>query len=218
MSLAAQTLFQKTIAVESKFTGLNNDILRVLHQVRLFSLVVLVSVDPVLENSRGSSVYERLCGSGFHVPAISVVESMKASIKLFKLENLDIPASVKMFKASVVVGVEPGLPSTMDCAHYIPIPVTFEGMLENRKGYGEASIVAVVVEFSNQAKVVVPIDPVCIEPCGLFEETFSFTKELVLGDTTSVKCTVVQGHVPKDGDEMWVLGRGAVHDGVYFVS
>ncbi|KAI9350801.1 hypothetical protein BDR26DRAFT_816117 [Obelidium mucronatum] len=203
--LLSKTLFRQTVLIESRFSGLNQGITQNLADLRLFSQVALVLSDAQIRKSRASSVSERLSNSRLYTPAASIAESMRLFVDAFALVMIEVPAAVKVFKGTVTAFAEPGLPTSLDCVHYVPVPVHFEGRLPNRKKYGEPSVVAIVVEFSNQAKVTVPIDPICIEPFDITEDVFEFTAALVLGDTSSIKCTVSQGYVSSDVGEMWVL-------------
>ncbi|KAJ3068926.1 hypothetical protein HDU98_007965 [Podochytrium sp. JEL0797] len=126
----------------------------------------------------------------------------------FKMPHLHLPAFtiIHSFKGTVTASVEPGLPLTLDCVHYVPVPVHFEGKLEHGHGFGD--VLAIVVELSNQKKIVVPIDRAVLkssESAGTL--SFAFSKALILGDTSFIKCTVVPGYVVplKDADRFWVL-------------
>ncbi|ORY36630.1 ankyrin [Rhizoclosmatium globosum] len=110
----------------------------------------------------------------------------------FRFPSFQIPPSLLPFHASVTATITPGLPSNLDCAAYIPVPVRFQGTLKNWKG--PATPIWLVVEMRDGRQESVDIDACCIDGAGIGGVgRFEFEKGLIVGDSTSLKCWAVQG-------------------------
>ncbi|KAJ3250277.1 Integrator complex subunit 4 [Chytriomyces hyalinus] len=129
------------------------------------------------------------------------LEILKSYISSYKLPKIQVARWIRFFNGTVTCTVEHGLPATLECAQYIPVPVQFEGSVQNWRRSGGSwkdGSVAVLVELSNLKQIVVPLDSECLEPVGTYEARFSFSTKLVLGDSKYVKCKLIQSHDPSN--------------------
>ncbi|KAJ3351695.1 hypothetical protein HDU83_008722 [Entophlyctis luteolus] len=222
-----QELFRACwVLSHSAFTGVSPSVLAGLQGARLFAEAAAAVSAEDAPDARARALLvakkilarEQLDPGAMDLDDARVADPADADAVLpkflreFRLDRMEIPPAVKNFRGTVTCTVSSGLPVTHECAEYIPVPVLFEGSLENFVGYHMN--VACVVELSNGTKTVVPVKKTAIEPCGHFNARFSFSKALVLGDAKTLRCTVVNG-VEASDDDMWLLADGvrAVKDG-----
>ncbi|KAI8618089.1 hypothetical protein BC830DRAFT_1110550 [Chytriomyces sp. MP71] len=171
------------------FSGLDSATRAQLDSLAFFAQVAFAASCPDLcPDATRTHLYQTLLDT--HGSTANPVPAILSNyVRSFQLPTLRATPRVCAFRGRVECNVAHGLARGNECVHYVPVPVHVEGDV---RGWDGRRACAVVVELSDQRRLVVPIDEAVMQPVGVRAASFEFTAKLVVGASEWMRCRVLQ--------------------------